>query len=86
MTLINEPRCEKTGLRGFRPGPIQTVLYCHRRWLEASNFGFRKKRNCSIRIAKTKALICCTFTAQLICVFVFAYAINRFSHNEARMS
>ena len=30
-----EPRSEKTGLRGFRPGPIQTGLYSHRRWLEA---------------------------------------------------
>ena len=29
-----EPRCEKTGLRGFRPGPTQTGLYSHR-WLEA---------------------------------------------------
>ena len=24
---INEPRSEKTGLRGFRPGPTQTGLY-----------------------------------------------------------
>ena len=31
----NEPRCEKTGLRGFRPGPTQTRLYSHRRKLEA---------------------------------------------------
>ena len=30
----NEPRREKTGLRGFRPGPAQTTLYSHRRWLE----------------------------------------------------
>ena len=30
-----EPRCEKTGLRGFRPGPTQTGLCSHRRWLEA---------------------------------------------------
>ena len=30
-----EPRSEKTGLRGFRPGPTQTGLYNHRRWLEA---------------------------------------------------
>ena len=29
------PRSEKTGLRGFRPGPTKTGLYCHRRWLEA---------------------------------------------------
>ena len=31
----NKHRCEKTGLRDFRPGPAQTVLYSHRRWLEA---------------------------------------------------
>ena len=30
-----EPRSEKTGHRGFRPGPTQTGLYSHRRWLEA---------------------------------------------------
>ena len=30
-----EPCCEKTGLRGFRPGPTQTGLYSHRKWLEA---------------------------------------------------
>ena len=30
-----EPRSEKTGLRGFRPGPTQTMLYNHRRLLEA---------------------------------------------------
>ena len=29
-----EPRCEKTGLRGFRPGPTQTGLYNHREWPE----------------------------------------------------
>ena len=30
-----EPRCEKTGLRNFRPGPTQTGLQNHRRWLDA---------------------------------------------------
>ena len=33
--ILNEPRSEKTGLRGFRPGPTRTGLYSHRRWLEA---------------------------------------------------
>ena len=32
-----------------------------------------------------KALISCTVTAQLICVFVFAYAKIRFSHDEAHI-
>ena len=33
--LLFEPRHEKTGLWGFRPGATQTGLYSHRRWLEA---------------------------------------------------
>ena len=32
--ILFEPRCEKTGLRGFRPGPTQIGLYSYRRWLE----------------------------------------------------
>ena len=35
--VLNELRCEKTGLRGFRPGLTQTGLYNHRRWHEISN-------------------------------------------------
>ena len=33
--FLSEPRCEKTGLRGFRSSPTQTRLYKHTRWLEA---------------------------------------------------
>ena len=29
--VLSAPRCEKTGIRGFRPGPKQTGLYSHRR-------------------------------------------------------
>ena len=67
---------------GFRPGPTQTKLYSRRRWLEACIFGFGKKRDCTIRVAKTKALISFAVTAKLISVFVYAYAKSRFSHNE----
>ena len=42
--------------------------------------------DCNIRVSKTKALISCTVTAQLICVFVFSYAKSRFSPNETHMS
>ena len=77
---------KKTGLRGFRPDPTQTRLYNHRRWLEASNFVLRKKRYCTISVAKTKALISFAVTAKLICVFVFAYAKIRFSHDAAHIS
>ena len=41
LLSLNEPRCEKTGLRGFRSGPTQTGLYSHRIWLEALYFGLR---------------------------------------------
>ena len=42
--------------------------------------------NCTIYVAKTKALISFAVTEKLICVFVFAYAKkNRFSHDEAHM-
>ena len=39
----------------------------------SSKFGVKKKRDCTIRVAKTMALISCAVTAQLICAFVFAY-------------
>ena len=35
LQVLYELRCEKTGLRGFRPGPTQTRLCSYRRWLEA---------------------------------------------------
>ena len=36
-------------------------------------------------VAKTKALISFAVTAKLICVFVFAYAKSRFSHDTAHV-
>ena len=45
----------------------------------------RKKRDCTIRVAKTKALISFAVTAKLICVFVFAYTKIRFSHDAAHL-
>ena len=36
-------------------------------------------------MAKTKVLISFAVTAKLICVYVFAYAKIRFSHNEAHI-
>ena len=35
---LYEPRCEKTGLRGFRPGPTQIGLYSFRIWLRGLKF------------------------------------------------
>ena len=39
--------------------------------------------DCTIYAAKTKALISFAVTAKLICVFVFACAKSRFSHDAA---
>ena len=72
-TVRVEPRSEKTCLRGFRQRPTQTGLCSNRRWQEAGNFGLMKQRDCTFSGAKTKALISCAVTAQLICVFVFVY-------------
>ena len=86
MGTTFEPHREKTGLRGFRPGLTHlTKLYKHRRWLEAGNFAFKKERICTVCVAKTKALISCAVTAQLICAFVFAKVKLRFSHDAAHL-
>ena len=42
-------------------------------------------RDCTIYVAKTKALISFAVTAKLICVFVFAYAKCWFSHDAAQI-
>ena len=47
--------------------------------------GFSKWRDFTIYEMKTKALISCAVTAQLVCAF-FAYAISRFSHDVAHLS
>ena len=65
----------------FPPGPTQTKLYSHKRWLEAGNFGLRKKRDFTIYVAKNIGAV----TAKLICVFVFAYAKCWFSHDAAQI-
>ena len=41
--------------------------------------------DCTIFVAKTKALISCTVTARLIGSFAFAYEKRRFSHDAAHM-
>ena len=42
--------------------------------------------DCTIYVAKTKALISFAVTAKLICVFVFAYTKSRFSHDKAQIT
>ena len=47
--------------------------------------GIKKKRDCTFRVGKTKALISFVVTVKLICDFVFAYANCWFSHEEAQI-
>ena len=68
----------------FQTGPTQTDPYSYRSRLEARNFGFKKKRHCTIRVAKTKALISFAANAKLICVFDSTYANCWFSHAAAQ--
>ena len=68
-------------LQGFLPGPTQTGL--------KRNFSFKRKRDCSTNVVKTKLLISCAVTTQLICALavtyanVFTYAKSRFFHNSS---
>ena len=73
ITISSEPRREKSCLRGFQPASTQTGLYNHRRWIEALDLLLS---DCTIYVAKTKALIC---------VFVFAYAKLRFCHDAVQL-
>ena len=82
---VSEPVREKTNNLGFRPAPTQTSLYSHRSRLDASNFGFKRKRYYTIYGAKTKALISRAVTARMICGFVFACANCWFSHAQAQV-
>ena len=67
--------------RSYTNQPVQSHKQTRKR-----NSRFRKERYCSISKAKTKALISCAITAQLICGFVFAYADSWFSDAVAQIS
>ena len=84
--VLYEPQCKTSCIRGFRQGLTQTTVNSKRRWLEAQNFGFRKKMDCTIYVRKTKAPISCAVTMQQICAFAFAYAKSRFSHEVAHIT
>ena len=86
-TELYEPVREKTNNLDFRPGPTQTSLSSHRSRLETSDFGFKKKRDCTIHNKqKTKAVTNFPVTAKLVCPFDFAYADCWFSHAVAHIT
>ena len=49
------------------------------------NFGFRKKRNCTVQVGKTKPLITFAITVKMVCTFVFTQVKIQFSYDEAEM-
>ena len=75
---LTEPCHEKTCHQSFGQGLTQTGLYSQRRRLEALG----SRGMVSIFVTKTKVLISCVVTVQLICAF-FVYAKSRFSHDMA---
>ena len=83
---VSQSMREKKTKMWFPNRSIKNQVVQAQRWLEAGSFGFRKKRNCNIRVAKTKALISFAVTAKLICAFVFAYEQCWFSHDKAHLS
>ena len=71
--LIFEPWHEKNNNLGFRTGPSQTSMYGHRsRLIKKPEYADLERRGI-IYVGKTKTLISCAVTAQLVCVFGFAY-------------
>ena len=76
-----EPVREKSTIC-VTPGYKQTGMYSHRRWSEAGIFRFRKMRNCTIRVAKTKVQI--SFAASAKCLISDRYKIQ-FSHDAAEL-
>ena len=71
MDFEKESLLAKTNNLSFRTCPTQTELYSH--W-PGGSLKLKKKGKFTTCVAKTKALISCAVTAQLICGFVFAYA------------
>ena len=93
MTMLNQTRlhsyriqiletyCEpghESWLCGFRPGLTQTAVQ-PQKMTRGLNFRLSKLRDCIIYVSKTKTLISCAVTTQLICAFVFAYVKQVFS-------
>ena len=67
----NEPRNEKTCLRGLRPGETWTGLLSFRSWLEPWNCEY----------TETRGSICAGWCVPLL----FAYGKNSFSHDGAHI-
>ena len=87
FAVINEPPFGKTN-------NVVSEQARHKPSCTSTEDGYRLemdlkcRENCTIRVAKTNALIsfAVTATAKLICAFDFAYADCRFFHEAAQIS
>ena len=84
-SLQTEPQCENT-VFGFLTRSDTNRFLSSKKGLRNLKFWIKKKKDCTIPIAKTKVLISCAVTAQLICAFVFALAKIWLSHGGAQLS
>ena len=76
--INNEPMREVANDSGS-----DQVRYKPQKQARSLKFQFKKKRDCTIYVTKTKGLISFAVTAKLVCTFVFAYANCWFSHAVA---
>ena len=68
---------------GFQPGQTHTYQYSHRSRIEAQIFGLKKKRDCTISVAKTKMLIMAVMLLVFLCGGSF-YFLNIFNIQVTR--
>ena len=80
-----DPRCQETGLRSFRPGPTQTGLYSHRRWLEAGFFCIYEVEGLCKLCSENKGAGPLRGYREADMRLFFAYTKIRFSHDEAHI-
>ena len=83
--ILNEPVHDKTNNLGSDQVRHKSGCTITKK-VRSLKFRFKKKRNYTIHVAKTKALISFAVTEKLIWAFVFAYADCWFSHAAAQMS
>ena len=58
---------------GPPPDPDKNRAVQPQKMAKGLKFQIKEEEDCTIYVAKPKALISCTGTVQLICAFVFAY-------------
>ena len=85
LSVIFVPSREKTNNVVLYRSNRNRAVQAQKMAIETGDVGFRKMKNHTIRVAKTKAMISLAVTAKLICAFVFSHADCLFSHDVAHV-